>query len=324
VAKKSKHKNHPAKPAVGVARAPSAATLFRMKNLDLQTRELIERSLSGLDPIGILVDRKLVQRIAAVSTPDELLDLANIGSGIAEKAWLNRADSFGSEIVPRLADRLRSAQRIKDPDERDITIELLIQALRWRGQAGSGALLDSFDELSDYGKNLASTALGLIGPVERRSEAAGKIWDFHEKVKRDRSGRNFVGALWGLVDFREPGAALALQEHLERRHIFYELFGFLSLVGDENSVLPLLALGLDSPDDRDDALMAVAAIGHRIGREGLAQILAGAAPSGESPEEIEKLAEGMLRVAVHDIQEFFALFYRGITPEDLTDLLNNR
>jgi hypothetical protein len=156
-----------------------------------------------------------------------------------------------------MADRLRSARGIKDPDERDRTIDRLVEALRWRGQAGSGALLDSFDELSDYGKSLASAALGLIGPVERRAEAGDKIWDFHEKVKWERQESNFVGALWGLIDLQEPRAAQALLEHLLIGKFFYELFGFLSLAGDENSIVPLLSVVMNKPADRDDAMMAV-------------------------------------------------------------------
>jgi hypothetical protein len=54
------------------------------------------------------------------------------------------------------------------------------------------------------------------------------MWAFYEKVKRDRRGTYFVGALWGLIDLKDGRAGGALADLLIQGRNFYELFGFLS------------------------------------------------------------------------------------------------
>jgi hypothetical protein len=78
--------------------------------------------------------------------------------------------------------------------------------------------------------------------------------------------------------------------------------------------------GREFPDGRG-YLFGVA---HRIGREAvLAEFEKGAEPD-DPREDMEALAGDLLARPIESVQEYFALFHRGLTPGDLARLLPGR
>jgi len=294
---------------------PNAPTLFRLKNLDLQTQLLVRRATDKLKPILWIRDGRSVKKIEAAQSPEELMDLIPIASGLAEDAWFDRMRTFRSEDVLPLS----HARGIEDEDLQDMLTETLIIELRWRGEEGGKILLDCFDELSDYGKCLACVVFGLIGVRTSRD----KIWGFYRKALKNRQESNLVGALWGLIDLKDPRAAGALAELLTRRFFINELFGLLSLAGDRDSIVPLLEISTRLPeDDRMSSMMAMISIAHRIGREALAEEIKRAA-AGEDSIKDYKLADIILSKPASYAEEYFESFYRGFSPDDVVNALSH-
>jgi hypothetical protein len=104
-----------------------------------------------------------------------------------------------------------------------------------------------------------------------------------------------------------------------------QLFGFFSLAGDARAVLPLLEEMHWRPDEnKGDPMMALIGVAHRIGREAvLAEFEKGAEPD-DTREDMEALAGDLLAKPIEDVQEYFALFHRGLTPDDLARVLPGR
>ena len=297
---------------------PSAQTLYRFHLVALQFEAMIAQATAQVSPEVWERDRGDIQRIEQAATVEDVLDLTSIASGLAEPPWHRRMRQFGDEAVPLITQRLRGARKIEDDHVRSLTYEHLLSALRWKGEAGASALLDCFDELGIYGQSLACVSLGLLDA----RDAAPTIWAFYASVKRDRSEDYLVGALWGLIDLQEPRAADALAELLFEGHYFYELFGFLSLAGDIQAVLPLLLLSTlgarISKDVAQHAAMSLVSIGHRVGRESLLAEFekVGSGLTGQQKHR-EGAVDDILATPPQTAEEYFALFYRGLQPEDI-------
>ncbi|MBN1146875.1 MAG: hypothetical protein JXA78_06450 [Anaerolineales bacterium] len=302
----------PQSPPVGGL--PSAQTIYRAKIVDAISNEMILKAQQKLKPLLWFRDGGNVKAVRAAGTAEELLDLIPLANGLAEDEWLVCMRGFGAEALPLLKAKLETAQYLQDVDLRDRIFELLISDLRWRGQAGAKTLLDSFDLLGDYGKSLASLALGLL----QASESAERIWSYYQKAVRNSKENYFVGALWGLIDLGDARAAEALYQLLVRQRYFYELMGFLSLAGDQRALIPLLVLSTElGEDDRWDVFMAAVGIVHRMGRAAVFDELREHSPPDETDEGIEALIERIRSHSVQDVQEYFAMFYRGFTAEDV-------
>jgi hypothetical protein len=297
---------------------PSAATLFRFRLVDAESKGLTDRLFSLIKPIIWMRDKDQVKQIERASTAQEVIDLAYLAHGLGEDAWHKRMNEFGPEILPLIAKRLKATRRsIHNTDELDLVYEKLMADLRWRGDAGAELLLECFDDLNDYGKCLACVALGLL----EVQASADKMWAFYNKVK-SKSESHFVGALWGLVNLKDEQVNGALVELLLQKRTFFELFGFFSLAGDARAVHPLLWAADQLPvDDAAHPLTALVSVAHRIGREALIAALAEVARSNEPREEIEATADEILARPASQAQEFFALFYRGLTPGDMARLM---
>jgi len=177
------------------------------------------------------------------------------------------------------------------------------------------ALLDCFDDLDEYGKSLACVTLGLL----EAQGAADTIWAFYRRVQEEISENYFVGALWGLIDLKDRRAADALAGLLWNERYFYELFGFLSLAGDARSIPPLLLLSVQGRGDiQQHAAMAQLSIAHRIGREALlTEFQKAGLQTAEQQKSREAVADLILATPPREAEEYFALFYRGLTPEDI-------
>jgi hypothetical protein len=281
----------------------------------------MDRATSLLKPVLWVRDGENVRQIRRAGTAEEVLDLLPLAHGLGEPEWYKRMRQFGPEVAPLICERLRTVKAIRDEDERDMTVEKLIGVLRQHGDAGASVLLECFDDLDDYGQSLASVMLGLLG-AEASSD---RIWRFYRKVMYKRRESHFVGALWGLIDLKDERAGLALVRLLENKRFFYEMFGFFSLAGNARAVLPLLDEIDWRPDEtKGDPMMALIGVVHRIGREAvLAEFEKGAAPD-DTREDMEALADVLLAKPIEDVHEYFALFYRGLTPDDLARTLPGR
>lgn len=301
-----------------VERIPSAATLFRFRLVDAESKGMMDQLFSLIKPVIWMRDRDRVKQIERASTAQEVIDLAHLAHGLGEDAWHKRMNEFGPEVLPLIAERLKAVKRsIPNTDELDIVYEKLIADLRWRGEAGAEVLLECFDQLNDYGKSLACVVLGLL----EMQSSADKMWAFYTKVK-DNPESHFVGVLWGLVDLKDERVSDALVELLLQKRSFFELFGFFSLVGDARAVYPLTWAADQLPaDDDSHPLFALVSVAHHIGREAVVAKLTEAAPQDETQEKIEAIADELFARSASQAQEFFALFYRGMTPEDMARLL---
>jgi hypothetical protein len=195
-----------------------------------------------------------------------------------------------------------------------MTFEKLIAELRWRGDAGATVLMERFDDLNDYGRSLACVALGLLGA----QASADKIWTFYQRAERNQSETYFVGALWGLIDLKDERAGGALASLLMWGRNFYELFGFLSLAGDVRAVIPLLMAVTQLPEkEQRHASMALVSVSHRIGRDALLTELDKIGRPEEPRRERVAVADDILATPAGEAEEYFALFYRGLIPDDL-------
>lgn len=319
--KRKRHQTQEKQAAQGaprLGRVPNAPTIFRVKVFDAVSYDLIVNATQKLKPLLWLRDGGNVKTIRSAETPEELLEMIPLATGLALDAWHQSMRAFGAQALPLIGARLKETRALKDGELRDITYDLLVGELRWRGQAGAKVLLDSFDHLDEYGKSLASVALGLLGA----SQGADKIWSYYQKIVRVRKEDLFVGALWGLIDFGDLRAADALYEHLVRQRYFTELMGFLSLAGDQRALVPLLVLipELDE-DERWSPLLAASGIAHRIGREAVFAELRQRAPAEEDDEALEGVVERLMSHSLHDVEEYFALYYRGFTLDDVSGTL---
>ncbi len=308
-------------PVQARVRVPSAATFFRFTLTDPQTRDLIRKASSRLKPLLWLRDGEKVKQVKRARTAEELLDLVPLACGLGEMAWQDRMRKFGPEVVPLISERLKAVKDIRDNEERDMTFEKLIGELRWRGDAGARVLLKRFDDLSDYGRSLACVVLGLL----RAQAGADRIWVFYQRVARNRRETHFVGALWGLIDLRDERVGGALADLLSKGRDFYELFGFLSLAGDARAVVPLLEGVMQKPREENmEAAMALVSIAHRIGRDAFLAELDRIVSPEEPGEARDAFTEGILSQPASVAEEYFASFYRGLTPDDLARMFSGR
>ena len=297
-----------------VDRVPSAATFFRFGLVNVETRNLLDKVFSMAGPIVRVRDKDRVDEIMRARTAQEVIDLVHLAGGLGEDAWHKRMSEFGSEVLPLIAERLRTARQAhRKRDEIDSVYERLIAELRWRGNAGAEVLMACFDDLNDYGRSLACVVLGLLGA----RAGADRMWAFYEKVAHTQ-GSHRIGALWGLIDLKDERVSDALVGRLIKRDVFYETFGFLSLAGNERAVGPLLWAATQVPQkDRSQPLMALVSIAHRIGRDGLvAELEKHLAP--DRPQDVDLVANETFCIPASEAEEYFGLFYRGLRPGDLS------
>jgi hypothetical protein len=262
----------------------------------------------------------MVKRIRDARTPEETLDLVRSARGPARTAWEDRMRGFGPQVVPMISERLKTARHVRPKPDRDSTIEGLIGELRWRGDAGGQVLMERFNDLSSYGRGLACVVLGLLGA----QSSADLMWSFYQRAVRDPRESYFVGALWGLIDLKDERVVGALTGLLSGERTFPELFGFLALAGDASSVLPLLAASATPPAvDQMPATMALAAVAHRIGQDALLAEFAKVSGLADLGDAQEDLVDTLLASPASVYEEYFALFFRGLTSDDMEVALSS-
>jgi len=302
---------------------PSAPTLYRLTALMDQGHTLVDKATALAAPFLMVRDGKPIDAIKHAKTIEALLDLAPEARGAAESAWHERVRRLGIGAAPIIAQRLQATAMIADQNNRDIVQERLVAALRWQGDAGARALRDCFDSLNVYGQSLACVAWGLL----RDQASAGRVWEFFETTKRQPES-HFVGALWALIDLKDARASKALSELLTAGRVFYELYGFLALAGDEHTVVPLMKWMARLPQKREaeneDAVMALIAIARRISREAMLREMAAfeqLAPPAPKPKEREAIVEKFMTYPRQSVEDYFQLFYRGLSVDDFAKAL---
>lgn len=293
---------------------PCAQTLFRISLFDRHTYTALRNVPAQLKPILQLRDHEWIEQVKRASTPGVLLDLAPQATGLAETVWEDRMQQLGPEILPLIVERLQQSRTMRDLDAQTRLREKLIAHLRWRGYAGAEALLAAFDAIDDFSRSLASVVLGLL----KAQDTAEHIWDYYQMVARNPQESYLVGALWGLIDLQDERASGALIDLLQRGRAFHERWGFLALAGDELAIVPSFhTLIRARPDEPEDVMMAMAAIGHRIGRYALSAEIARVMPASRPPEEADEWAGQILARTPGDVEDYFSLYFRGPTAEDL-------
>ncbi len=92
-------------------------------------------------------------------------------------------------------------------------------------------------------------------------------------------------------------------------HVFYELFAMLSMRGD-GATVPVLAELMPELDEQEQrgALVALAAIGRRLGARDLGRILG---DSEDTTGEGGQLAAELLKKPIPAPEDYFSLTYSG-------------
>ena len=298
---------------------PSPATAFRMRLYDQASADLIRGAKEKLKPLLKLRDGSNIRRIQAAQTPEDLLDLSPQATGLAQDAWHTRMRSFGPQAIPQIRDVLSQVQSLENIEVRDRISALLIAELRWQGDAGAQALLDCLGDLHGEAASLACVALGLLN----LPAGADEVWQCYQRLKEFQQESYFIGGLWGLIDLQDRRVAGELCDYLQNNLNFYELYGFLSLAGDERAFASLLALAMEQGQNQGaDALMAATAIAHRMGKPALVHALLSCAQPDlgdvetDALVQAEEIAGTILSRPVQEVHEYFALFYRGFQPQD--------
>jgi hypothetical protein len=282
--------------------------------LSAEANALISSAVATASPQAWERDQLTIARIEQADTPEDLLDLAPLATGMVEAVWRRRVQSFGPAIIPSIVDELRYARDL-DGYARSAAYERLVSALYDQGQAGADALLAGFDELDDYGKSVASVILGLL----QEPESADVLWAFYQRVKDDPSESYGIGALWGLIDLQDSRAADALEERQWTDHLFYEAFAMAYKAGDERAVMPLMyAFAQGSDEAKDGAVHALAAVVQRIGIDAFLEAQSPLEEkAGISPERLQALAEHLHARSPKAAEAYFSVFYQGINPQDI-------
>jgi hypothetical protein len=289
---------------------PNPYTLFRLANVTPEARQAFEKEAGKRKATLWQQRHEELQQIRRAQTAAELINYASLGVGLLGVSWHHKAREIGDEIIPLISERLKTVSGLPDARTRAQVVETLVGELRWRGEAGAEVLLARFEGLDYFGRGLACVALGLLGA----EAAAGKIWRFYEKVLPQKDSLYLVGALWGLIDLKDSRAAEALVYLVSKPRHFYELFGFVARAGDERVILPLMKLSMAAgPQGNQEAMLALASVGYRIGREALISTIERISSGDDDPEtSSEKVADMILSSPPWLVQQYFSPFYEGL------------
>jgi hypothetical protein len=314
---KRTRRRKPASPAPSSRRllVPSAQTLFRLHLRQPEVRDSLGDAIGQASPRTLARDRGAIQRIEAAETIEQLMDLVATASGLSAPAWYRRLQSFGPEIAPLIAQRLRRARQLSGEDDLSSVYEHLLSALGFYGDAGIEAVRTCFDALSDYGKSLACVVLGYLGA----RESADVLWGFYRRARSTPSESFYVGPLWGLVDLEDPRAADALDELLWTDQYFFECFAMVYRAGDARALLPLMYLFQEGGEAlKDPAGWALVGLAHRVGRDALLDQLQPATPATAIPlSQAQALIDLLLRMPQERADAHFAFYFEGFTPDML-------
>jgi hypothetical protein len=284
-----------------------------MANASPRAREAFEKGSDKYKAAFWQRHHQELQQIRKAGTAEVLVAQAGQAVGLLGIIWHHRAREFGDEIVPLISGRLKTISGLADVQTRTRVVETLVGELRWRGVTGAEALLERFDGLDYHGRSLACVSLGLLGA----QEAGDKIWRFYEKTLSHKNNHYFVGALWGLVDLKDSRAADTLLYLVSKPRHFYELLAMLAMAGDERAILPLMKVSMAAgPQGNQEAMLALASIGYRIGREPLVAKIEQITSGDDDPEtSSDKVADMILAYPPELVQRYFNPFHEGLVSD---------
>lgn len=303
---------------------PSPATLFRMRVYDRAADDLVRRAKESLAPILRLRDGAKIAKIRRAPSVEDLLDLSPQATGLAKEAWHERMRAFGNEALSPIVGALRQIIQLDDEEMRQRLYILLITELRWRGDDGVLALMQCWEDLDNFAKSLGCVVIGLAN-WEAGSEL---VWTFYRQAQRSLPEQNFVGALWAMLDLGDARLANELHEFLERRVVFYELFGFLARAGQARS----LGLLLDYAAERGasggfEPWIAATEIALRSGRAAVVESLVEYAADeveanlSESRRQAEEAADMLISTPPQLAGDVFPIFYQGLRADDAPGIM---
>ena len=289
-------------------------TLFRFVALSPEYQANLENAYTSAQNLPTRDELGAFEAIRKAQTPLQIVAMTQHARGIAQLAWMARMNQFGPEAIPALQRGLRISQSKLDTQEAHRAVEQLIAAL-WRlGPLGGPALLECFNSLDDYCQSVACTALGAL----RTQEALDTVWRFYQRVKDAPDKSQMIGALLGLVNLRHSQIDETLAEVLSTAHIFVEQYPFTALAGGRACVRPLafrLGVSVESTEnyegERDDLVMALAAVAHRIGLEDYRAALA---ETIETAATVSVLVYSALNRPQEDVERYFKMFFDDPQP----------
>lgn len=297
---------------------PSPQTLYRIVGLRKDFDKTLQSVYHATSAQPTTQEGAAFKRIVEATCAADVVRLAALSRGVAQLAWVQRMNEFGDAAIPSIVRRLKSSQSVADEDERHIVVERLIGALKRLGPPGGQALLDCFNNLDDYCQSLAAVTLGVL----RVEAARDTIWRFFQRVRKNPQPDHLVGALWGLLELQHPQVDEAMAGLMNDGRFFAEQYPFMALGGGKACVQPLTqrlsgaVVGAERyKDERDDILLALAAIGHRLGLEAYRAVL-------NEVVEPEQTVDSIVDVAVQSTPEriagYFKMYFAPIDPPEKT------
>jgi len=285
---------------------PSAQTMWRTMHLDWQVYDKLIETTMNLHPSLWKRDADKIQKIEQAADIEAVLDLATDAIGLASYAWPKRMREFGPNAANPIVARLNSDWMHRHAKHRTAIQEHYIGALRWCEDGAADALMRCWDSLDDYGRSLACIVLGLVGA----RQSADQLWAFYRHT-RSVPQDWFVGPLWALIDLGDGRAADALIDALLDKRAFYEKYGFLSRSGDARVLLPLISdVVRGSEATRADAMWALTGVAHRLGREGIYQMLRMDTDTSDADNShLDSFMDQIFQYSQKDVEEHFELFY---------------
>jgi hypothetical protein len=282
----------------------SAQTLWRMMHVDFSLQDELVATTLRVQPSLLQRDAEKVKRIEQASDVEAVLDLVPTATGMADYAWLKRMCEFGPSGANAIAERLTGGWLYSHPKAKASIQERCIGALRWCDNENADALIRCWDAFDDYGRSLGCI---LVGLQDVRSEA-DRVWTYFKTIST-QPNLYFVGPLWGLIDLQDPRAADALAELMAERRAFYELYGFISRVGDVRFILPLVDEVLKKSEQTSaDAMWALTGVAHRLGRDELLRLLSDDVDDG-TRKSVETFVDRLFIYDQDAVERNFEVFY---------------
>jgi hypothetical protein len=295
-------------PEPSKAPVPSTQTFYRIIGLRKDFDKTLQSVYRATDAKPDGEEGLAFRRLIEATSPADVVRMAALSRGVAQLAWIQRMNEFGAAATPHIVRRLKSSQSITGDDERHIVTDHLIGALRRLDAPGGQALLECFDNLDTYSQSLACAAFGVL----QTHAAADQIARFFQRVKTEADTGYLTGALWGLIGVQHPQVDDMMADLMNAGRAFSEQYPFASLAGGEATLRALTRrlAGTVTKErysgERDDVLIALAAIGHRLGMDRYRTLLDECVePAGT----VQSILDVALRTPPERIAAYFKMYY---------------
>ena len=268
----------------------SPAALFRFAVNDVETREALDAKILGkVKPTDLARDGGAL--VDQAEGPAELVQLLPQLRRSAIRAWERRTRTLpAADAAPLLGELLDELYGMTDGMQREHMYDAVLGTLRWMEAPGAEVLQSRFDSLPPSAASRASVSLGLLGCAD----AAERLRRFYFD-NREGTSFDYSGALWGLLDLKDPELSDLLAQEFTRRSRLPELLDLCCLGGDQR-VVPALLLELHEAQlkgqEGREALEALYVVFWRCGKEGF---LASATEAGITTETLQPLVDVLER-----------------------------